>query len=213
MLFRSMLRRAGIGPGNRVLDLGCGKGAAAVYLTQALGCRCMGIDAMPEFVEAARALSAKEGVAARCRFQVGDLTKFAARRKFDAGVMLGVLDVERGRLVLRRAVKPGGVFIIDDAVALKPGRGWPTIDEARQVLSRGGDQIEAEDIWTPRQTQQQEERLFRQMKRNAARISKTHPRRRRSLAAFLERQRLAARLLRTQLWAVQWMVRVAEPSR
>lgn len=208
----SMLRRAGIGPGSRVLDLGCGKGAAAVHLAQTLGCSCIGVDAMPEFIEAARSLAKSRGVARLCSFHIGDLTKFAKPQSFDAAIMLGVLDVERGRRVLRKAVKRGGVFIIDDAVAVRPSKSWPTIEEARRILQRGGDRIEAQDAWTPRQSQQQEERLYRQMSQNAERISHAHPRLRRPLDAFLQRQKAAAKLLRTQLQAVQWLVRVAGPA-
>ena len=35
----------------KVLDLGCGKGAVSVKVSQVLGCTCYGIDAIPEFVE------------------------------------------------------------------------------------------------------------------------------------------------------------------
>jgi 2-polyprenyl-3-methyl-5-hydroxy-6-metoxy-1,4-benzoquinol methylase len=205
-----MLRLAGLDPGSRVLDLGCGKGAAAICIARVLKCRCTGIDAVPEFVAAAEASARQHGVSKLCEFRAGNLRQFARASEYDAAIMLGVLDVERGRRVLRRAVKPGGVFILDDAVAVRPRRGCPTLDEARRLLSRGGDRIEAEDVWTPQQTRRQEERLRRQLSRNAARLAMSHPRLRRSLASFLQRQREAARVLETRFQPVQWMVRTSK---
>ncbi|MBX3378268.1 MAG: class I SAM-dependent methyltransferase [Phycisphaeraceae bacterium] len=202
-----MLRNARVGPGSRVLDLGCGKGAAAIALAQTLGCRCTGIDAVPEFVAAANAAARQRGVSKLCEFRAGNLRQFARAGAYDAAIMLGVLDVERGRRVLRRSVRPGGVYILDDAVAVRPRRGCPTLDEARRILTRGGDRIEVEDLWTPQQTLRQEEQLHRQLSRNAARIAMSHPRLQRSLASFLQRQQRAARELQTRFQPVQWMVR------
>jgi 2-polyprenyl-3-methyl-5-hydroxy-6-metoxy-1,4-benzoquinol methylase len=165
-----------------VLDLGCGKGAAAICIARVLKCRCTGIDAVPEFVAAAEASARQHGVSKLCEFRAGNLRQFARASEYDAAIMLGVLDVERGRRVLRRAVKPGGVFILD----------------------------EAEDVWTPQQTRRQEERLRRQLSRNAARLAMSHPRLRRSLASFLQRQREAARVLETRFQPVQWMVRTSK---
>lgn len=57
----------------RVLDLGCGKGAVSVRLARELGCRCLGIDALEEFISVAREKAAAFGVRRRCRFEVGDI--------------------------------------------------------------------------------------------------------------------------------------------
>ena len=56
----------------KVLDLGCGKGAVLLKIAETLGCRCRGIDGIPEFVtEAAR--RAKEKGLKHCSFTAGDL--------------------------------------------------------------------------------------------------------------------------------------------
>jgi ubiquinone/menaquinone biosynthesis C-methylase UbiE len=51
-----IVRRVGIGPGERVLDVACGTGNAAIRAAEAGG-RVVGLDATPELLERARALS------------------------------------------------------------------------------------------------------------------------------------------------------------
>ena len=198
-----MLRRAGLGSRSTLLDLGCGKGAACVAIARQLGWRCTGIDAVPGFVAAARELAARKGVASRCRFRVGDLR--AATGRFDAAIMLGVLDVVRARRVLRTRIRRGGVYLIDDAV----GNGGErlTLAGARRALSKDGDEIISEDIWTADEVQRQEKRLYDRMERNAARLASVRPDLAQALKTFLQRQRDAARMLQRELRPVQWMVR------
>jgi sarcosine/dimethylglycine N-methyltransferase len=46
---------AGLGPGIRVLDVGCGLGGSVKYLADEHHCRATGIDLTREYVETARA--------------------------------------------------------------------------------------------------------------------------------------------------------------
>ncbi|MDR2036709.1 MAG: class I SAM-dependent methyltransferase [Bacteroidales bacterium] len=59
----------------QVLDLGCGKGAVSIKLADALKCKCYGIDAIPEFIAAAKEKAKEYGVDTLCRFEVGDVRK------------------------------------------------------------------------------------------------------------------------------------------
>jgi len=68
-----------------VLDLGCGKGAVSVKLASALKCKCLGIDAIPEFIEVANEKAKEYDVDTLCCFEVGDI-----RKKIEE---LGKLDV------------------------------------------------------------------------------------------------------------------------
>src|ERR1700753_2520092 len=59
------------GPGDSVLDIGCGFGDASLQLGQIVGSsgRVLGVDASPRFIEAARQ-EASEGGAEHVRFEV-----------------------------------------------------------------------------------------------------------------------------------------------
>eukprot|EP01006_Ploeotia_vitrea_P052565 TRINITY_DN67704_c5_g2_i1.p2 TRINITY_DN67704_c5_g2~~TRINITY_DN67704_c5_g2_i1.p2 ORF type:complete len:317 (-),score=167.08 TRINITY_DN67704_c5_g2_i1:607-1425(-) len=59
----------------RVLDVGCGIGGPARTLVDLFGCRVTGVDASPEYVHAAQAMSqrmAKAAIRERTQFVVGD---------------------------------------------------------------------------------------------------------------------------------------------
>ncbi len=67
------LKEHGAGSGSRILDLGCGKGAVAIAMARALGCRVTGIDACAPFIEKARERASALGAADRGRFRGGDI--------------------------------------------------------------------------------------------------------------------------------------------
>ena len=62
-----------VGPGSRVLDVGCGGGQHAVHIAgRRPDVRVVGVDLSAELVRRARRLAAKAGVADRVEFVVGD---------------------------------------------------------------------------------------------------------------------------------------------
>lgn len=210
-----MLREAGIGRGHRLLDLGCGRGGVTVAAAKA-GSRCVGVDAVPSFVAAARELAARRGVAGNCEFRVGDIRRVRSGRTFDAALMLGLFEVTRATALLRKYVRPGGVMIFDDAVVVgaKPARkGWVTLAAARSSIARRGDVIVTEVVWTAAEVRKHETRLYTQLARNAKRLKRTHPELTQELDEFLKRQRTAADELSGILRPVQWSVRVGTEKR
>ena len=58
----------------KVLDLGCGVGGCARYLSAECGCDVVGVDITPGFIAAATALTARCGLAERCTFVCCDAT-------------------------------------------------------------------------------------------------------------------------------------------
>lgn len=60
---------AGVQPGSRILDAGCGVGASAIYLAQRLGCTVEGITLSIEQVARAEQKAAAAGVGDRVRFR------------------------------------------------------------------------------------------------------------------------------------------------
>jgi arsenite methyltransferase len=65
-------RMLGLSPAMRVLDVACGNGTTAVYLTKEFGCDVFGIDYGDQSVAAARTLAQSERVDARVQFERGD---------------------------------------------------------------------------------------------------------------------------------------------
>lgn len=88
-----LLTQAGIGPGMRVLDVGCGAGDVSLLAARLVGAsgEVVGVDREPQMVEAARR-RAHDLALANIRFVEGDF------RELGAGE--GVFDAAVGRLVL-----------------------------------------------------------------------------------------------------------------
>jgi trans-aconitate methyltransferase len=153
-------------PGERVLDLGCGDGA----LTRTIlgrGASVVGVDAAPEFVEAARAA----GIDAR----FGDARSLPFDREFDAvfsnAVLHWVDDHDAALSGIFRSLRQGGRFVAEFGghgnvgaimvalavaferrhVALRSPWYYPTADEYARRLAAHGFAIESIELY-PRLT-------------------------------------------------------------
>lgn len=104
----------------RVVDLGCGRGEAAVSLAKR-GFEVVGVDFSSAALSEARAAAARAGVADRCRFVKGDLTASiipGVEGAFDLVIDLGTLDDLKGpdREAMARTIKrlsgPGSLYFL-----------------------------------------------------------------------------------------------------
>lgn len=105
--------------GLKILDLGCGKGAISIQIAKELGCLCVGIDAMPEFIEEARTKSTEWGTDKLCAFFHADIRQVVdGFRGYDV-IILGAIgpilgDYFQSLTRLKPNLNPGGIIIIDD---------------------------------------------------------------------------------------------------
>ncbi|MFD7488307.1 SAM-dependent methyltransferase [Streptomyces mirabilis] len=114
--------------GLRVLDVGSGLGGPARHLAQHAGADVTGVDLTEEYVDVARRLTDRVGLADRARFQQGDVTALPfPRASFDRAWMLHVgMNIEdKGRLFteISRVLTDNGLFIVYDVMLL----GDPTL--------------------------------------------------------------------------------------
>ena len=78
----------GLGPGDRVLDVACGRGASAVHLAEQFGCHVTGLDYGPQNIAAAEAHATNKGVVHLTTFRQGD----AEGLPFDEGAFDAVIS-------------------------------------------------------------------------------------------------------------------------
>ena len=127
--------------GEAVLDLGCGSGRIATGLAQR-GALVTGIDAVPLFVERARADAVKSGVSVD--YRNGDMRNLAGIGPYDAVLIwffsFGYHGDEDNRKVLEavsRVLKPGGRLLIDQynaASLARAGDGFTVLDLGDSLL-------------------------------------------------------------------------------
>jgi ubiquinone/menaquinone biosynthesis C-methylase UbiE len=114
-----LVARLGLEPHHHVLDVGCGIGGATRYIAAEIGCRVTGVDLTPEYIEIARDLSARTGLADRIAYMAASaLSMPFPDESFDAAVTLHVaMNIrERERLYreVARVLKPGALFGLYD---------------------------------------------------------------------------------------------------
>jgi SAM-dependent methyltransferase len=107
-----------------LIDLGCGKGAAPIYLAKTLGCHVKGIDLIPEFIEEANIQAQSSEIGHLCEFVVGDINEAVLlERNYDIAVLDAIADVlgtpaETIRMI-RHVIKESGYLLINDAYKLE----------------------------------------------------------------------------------------------
>jgi SAM-dependent methyltransferase len=115
---RALLRRVGLRPGMRCLDVGCGSGAVTLKLARWVGPdgRAVGVDLDERCLELARQEAAREGLPAVFRREgVHDLGEEGAYDLVYGRFLLTHVP-EPGRAVerLARATRPGGLVVVED---------------------------------------------------------------------------------------------------
>ena len=102
-------------PGARVLDVGCNCGQLAANLGQDLGCRVIGIDIVPEFIEHCRIHKARWG-----RFYCGDFSRATNAELDEWGLYENSMDVVTALEVIEHPIDVRG-FVYNVRYVLKPG--------------------------------------------------------------------------------------------
>jgi SAM-dependent methyltransferase len=110
---------AGLGPGCRVLDVGCGLGGSVRYLADEHDCRATGLDSTREYVEAAKALTGMVGLSAKAEFIQGSALEIPfTDGSFDVvwtqHAQMNIADKRRFYSEMSRVLKPGGRLVFHE---------------------------------------------------------------------------------------------------
>lgn len=122
----ALARLAGIGAGDRVLDVGGGTGGPARTLASTFGCHVTVLDLTEVYTQVGESLTRRMGLSDLVEFRVGD----ALDIPFEAGSVdvawtqhstMNIADKERLYAGLFRVVRPGGRLAMHEIVAGEGG--------------------------------------------------------------------------------------------
>ncbi|GAA0911425.1 SAM-dependent methyltransferase [Streptomyces thermoalcalitolerans] len=179
--------RLRIGPGSRVLDLGCGTGRPALRIAARTGADVTGISVSHKQIERATAAVAGHDLADRVRFERADAMDLPfAEASFDAVIALeSIIHMPDRAHVLRqvaRVLRPGGRLVLTDFFerAPIPDTGRPAVERyLREFMMT---MVQAEDyppllrragLWFEEMTDISEPTLRRTFLELSARISRS----------------------------------------
>ncbi|NET25264.1 methyltransferase domain-containing protein [Okeania sp. SIO1I7] len=116
-----MLSQSGITKDSRVLDLGCGNGNTAIWLSQQTGCEVVGIDISSVRVENAKT-KAKQHPSLRLEFIKASATDLPYQDKsfthvWSQATLYHVHDRHQALREVHRVLEEGGRFIFDDLIS------------------------------------------------------------------------------------------------
>ena len=112
------LKLAGLGPGMRVLDLGCGAGDVSLLAASIVGPSgsVTGVDMSADTVKATQAPHRQARRSSNVTIEAGDITKLPYAGEFDAVIgrliVLYLGDPVAGMKAFRGYVKPGGLDLL-----------------------------------------------------------------------------------------------------
>jgi SAM-dependent methyltransferase len=130
---RRLIRQCGIGPGMRVLDIGCGVGDVSMLLAEAVGetGRVVAFDREARAIEMARARALAAGYR-QIEFVVASDEAFPGRAAFDAAIGRYILHHQADPVaMIRRAamvVRPGGIVAFHEPAGHINASTLPTVD-------------------------------------------------------------------------------------
>jgi len=193
VLRRRLPRKAGF----RLLDLGCGKGAVSVRLARDLGCRCLGIDAIGEFIGTAREKASAFRLRRRCRFETGDIReRIHALGRFDV-IVLGaigpVFGDHRATLdILSPHLCPGGLIVVDDGYLEDDSpHHHPLVARRGELLRQiaaAGMQLVEEVVVARDEIEDMDRAMFRGLEKRCRELIGQHPDKRDLFAGYIRRQ-------------------------
>lgn len=110
-----IVREVNVGPGDTLVDVGCGRGGAGLWVAVATGARLIGIDIAEAALEAARARAARMGADATFQlglFEATGLGDGAIDSVMSVDALLFTPDKAAAMVELRRILRHGGRLVL-----------------------------------------------------------------------------------------------------
>ncbi|OHD56231.1 MAG: methyltransferase type 12 [Spirochaetes bacterium GWF1_51_8] len=192
----------------KILDLGCGKGAVSVLLSKELNCRCLGIDAIKEFIDEAKKKAIEYGVENYCRFERGDIRiRIGELKDYDI-IILGAIgpvfgDYFNTLTSLLRCLKSGGFILIDDGIIEDDSSFYHPLmmkrKEVKAQIERAGMRLIDEIGITGEELKESEELMESGLRKRCTELIERYPDKRNLFLNYIKKQEEESFILKTKV--------------
>lgn len=167
-----------------VLDLGCGKGAVSIKVARKFGCKCHGIDAIPEFISCAREKAIENNVRHLCKFETGDIREMVRTLAACDIIILGAIgpvfgDYYATLTSLSGCLRESGIIIIDDGyIENHSNYAHPMIQKKETILRQiklSGMQIVQNEIFKKSDIKKSDKYIFQKLEKRCLELIDRHP--------------------------------------
>ena len=200
----------------KVLDLGCGKGAVSVKLSQKLGCNCYGIDAIPEFTAFARQKAAQYKVNHLCTFETGDISeKVKDLVGYDIAILgsIGPVfgDYFTTLSTLSNCINEKGIFIIDDSY-ISDGSDYshPLIFKKSSILQqieKAGMKLIENDIMDREDIKDSDDFIYDKLKKRCYELIEKHPEKENLFLDYIKKQEIENDILENKVIVTTMLIK------
>ena len=201
-----------------VLDLGCGKGAVSVNLAREFGCRCHGIDGLPEFIDESIRRANEYGVQPLCRFETGDIRKIKPGKELYDLIILGsvgwIFGNPRDTLSgLVKFLKSGGYMLIADSYlpdkSIFKHPQYFRRQEIAAAIEQNRLEIRDEHFDDPSALVDENDRMYELIEARVRELSDSYPQKRDLFERYLRAQQAEIDVLEREVTGVTWLLKKA----
>ncbi|MFP4556915.1 MAG: class I SAM-dependent methyltransferase [Bacteroidales bacterium] len=200
----------------KILDMGCGKGAVSVRLAKEFGCKVVGIDALPDFIETAKKFALEMSVDHLCSFELGDMRELYSNYKNFNLVVLGAIgpifgDIGKSLEKVAQCIKTNGHVLLDDAY-IADGSNLKDSNYINQScfykkINKAGFTIASEVIMSLDNMKKVNEIIFKSIEKRANELIKLHPTKSQLFKDYLDEQRIENKALENDLTCGVWLLK------
>jgi len=200
-----------------VLDLGSGKGAVSIKIASELKCKCIGIDAIDDFVIFSRNKSKEYLVNDLCEFETNDIrTRVKTLGKYDI-IILGAIGPVFGNyyetlMELKSNLNTDGLIIIDDGyVEDDSDKDFSSIlrkgEVVKQINNAGMELIEIVKVNETPGIKNNYENEFENLQKRCLELAEKYPEDKHLLLKYIEEQKEEYRILSEEIIPVIFVIK------
>ena len=148
---REMVGALHVGPGQKIADLGCGRGGPGQWIAGVTGAALVGIDFSTVALEQARGRGRRLGITSSYRsgsFDATGLDPASVDGALSIDVIWAIPDKRAGFAETARILRPGARFVFTDWERDLSPPGYPApVSDHRPLLEATGFEVERRQLW------------------------------------------------------------------